>query len=100
MTFEFTPEEKALMTSDQEAALHAIETRMEALDVLHKAFENKHKAKGFEEIQEYCDLLSYLAEIVVEKHRDLEKKWAKLDETNGDKKEAKPVAAATETKGD
>ena len=80
MTFEFTPEEKALMTSDQEAALHAIETRMEALDVLHKAFKNKYKAKGFEEIQEYCDLLSYLAEIVVEKHRDLEKKWSKMGE--------------------
>ena len=89
MTFEFTPEEKASMTADQIAALQSIEARMDALDVLHKAFKNKYKAKGFEEIQEYCDLLSYLAEIVVEKHRDLEKKWDKLDETNGDKKEIK-----------
>ena len=80
MTFEFTPEEKASMTADQIAALQSIEARMDALDVLHKAFKNKYKAKGFEEIQEYCDLLSYLAEIVVEKHRDLEKKWSKMGE--------------------
>ena len=80
MTFEFTQEEKASMTADQIAALQSIEARMDALDVLHKAFKNKYKAKGFEEIQEYCDLLSYLAEIVVEKHRDLEKKWSKMGE--------------------
>jgi len=77
---ELTPEEQESLTTDQKAALDAIGARMEALTVLEKAFKRKEQAKGFEEIQEYCDLLSYLAEIVVEKHHDLEKKWSKVGE--------------------
>tara|TARA_R100000808_G_C2111441_1_gene125376 strand:+ start:213 stop:512 length:300 start_codon:yes stop_codon:yes gene_type:complete len=84
-----TAKEKANISPDQEACLDAINARLDALHALESAFKRKNEAEGFEQIMEYTDFLCYLAENLVEKHHDFEKKWDKLDETNGDKKEIK-----------
>ena len=84
-----TTKETANMSPDQEACFKAINARLDALHALESAFKRKNGAEGFEQIMEYTDFLCYLAENLVEKHHDFEKKWDKLDETNGDKKEIK-----------
>jgi len=84
-----TKKEAANMNPDQEACFKAINARIDALNALESAFKRKNEAEGFEQIMEYTDFLCYLAENLVEKHHDFEKKWDKLDETNGDKKEIK-----------
>ena len=88
-----TAKEAANMSPEQKACFDAI-------NALESAFRRKNQAEGFEQIMEYTDFLCYLAENLVEKHHDFEKKWDKLDETNGEKKEDKPVAATKKIKGD
>ena len=100
MTNRLTAKEKANMSPEQKACFDAINARIDALNALESAFRRKNQAEGFEQIMEYTDFLCYLAENLVEKHHDFEKKWDKLDETNGEKKEDKPVAATKKIKGD
>ena len=95
-----TAKEAANMSPEQKACFDAINARIDALNALESAFRRKNQAEGFEQIMEYTDFLCYLAENLVEKHHDFEKKWDKLDETNGEKKEDKPVAATKKIKGD
>ena len=95
-----TAKENVDLSADQNAVLDAINARIDALNALESAFRRKNQAEGYEQIMEYTDVLCYLAEVLVEKHHDFEKKWDKLDETNGDKKADKPVAATKGIKGD
>ena len=95
-----TAKENVDLSADQNAVLDAINARIDALNALESAIKRKNQAEGFEQIMEYTDVLCYLAENLVEKHHDFERKWSKLDETNGDKKEDKPVAATKGIKGD
>ena len=100
MTNRLTAKEEANMSPEQKACFDAINARIDALNALESAFRRKNQAEGFEQIMKYTDFLCYLAENLVEKHHDFEKKWDKLDETNGEKKEDKPVAATKKIKGD